>query len=316
MNNDPHPLADYVRILARGKKASRHFTLAEAEYTMSEMLSGRYQPEQLGAIFMLLRVMEETPEEIAGFATAINQYWPAAIKADLVWPSYAGKRRQPFWCFLSAVLLSEMGYRIVFHGTASHTTGRLYVHQVFDEVEIHSDKAPIYLACQDIHPGLQEWLLLKRILGVRSPINTVLKTISPKGTPSVQGIFHPSYRALHQEAAKINKENAFIIKGEGGEFEVNPERKCIVDYHLNGQSGSFDIPHERSHFDDKCEGTSTQHLLDVWQGQNLNEYAKRAIIDTAALALCAIRQQVDFSQCLSECEAVWQSRNRELISHR
>jgi len=63
-----HALADYVRILARGKNASRNMTSEEAQFTMSEMLAGRYEDVQLGAIFMLLRVLEETPDEIAGFA--------------------------------------------------------------------------------------------------------------------------------------------------------------------------------------------------------------------------------------------------------
>ena len=53
-----HALADYVRILARGKNASRNMTSEEAQFTMSEMLAGRYEDVQLGAIFMLLRVLE------------------------------------------------------------------------------------------------------------------------------------------------------------------------------------------------------------------------------------------------------------------
>ncbi len=69
-----HPLADHVRILARGKHASRNMTVEEAEYTMSMFLKGECEPEQIGAVFMLLRVLEETSDEIAGFAKAINAY--------------------------------------------------------------------------------------------------------------------------------------------------------------------------------------------------------------------------------------------------
>lgn len=126
-----HPLADYVRILARGKNGSRSMTLEEARFTMQHMLSGDAQPEQIGAILMLMRVKEESPEELAGFAAAINELWPADLNADLIWPSYAGKRRQPFWCFLSMLLLQQMGYRILVHGTEAHTAGRLYLHEVF-----------------------------------------------------------------------------------------------------------------------------------------------------------------------------------------
>ena len=103
---EKHPLADYVRILARGKNASRSMTRDEALFTMQQLLSEDARPEQLGAILMLLRVKEETAEELAGFASAIDQAWPDTVNnIDLVWPSYAGKRRQPFWCLLSALLL-------------------------------------------------------------------------------------------------------------------------------------------------------------------------------------------------------------------
>ena len=203
-----HPLADYVRILARGKNASRSMSFDEARFTMQSMLRGDYLPEQLGAILMLLRVKEESPEEVAGFAAAINEYWPADVQADLIWASYAGKRRQPFWCLLSALLLSQMGYRILFHGSEAHTEGRLYLHELFRELQWPvvrdlkdlQQSAPLrYLPCSVLHPELQRWLLLKSILGVRSPINTVLKTIAPPGIASVQGVFHPNYAAVHQQ---------------------------------------------------------------------------------------------------------------------
>ncbi|MGB1091976.1 MAG: glycosyl transferase, partial [Oceanobacter sp.] len=71
-----HPLADYVRILARGKNVSRSMTTEEAEFTMTHLLSGDFEPEQLGALLMLLRVKEETAEELAGFSAAINKLWP------------------------------------------------------------------------------------------------------------------------------------------------------------------------------------------------------------------------------------------------
>ncbi|MDO6750052.1 glycosyl transferase, partial [Gilvimarinus sp. 1_MG-2023] len=79
-----------VRILARGKNASRSMTFHEARFTMGELIAGRFEPEQLGAILMLLRVKEETAEELAGFAAAINDQWPASTADspayDLVWP--------------------------------------------------------------------------------------------------------------------------------------------------------------------------------------------------------------------------------------
>ena len=314
---EKHDLAEYVRILARGKNASRHMPLEEAHYTMSNMLKGNYRPEQLGAIFMLMRVLEEDSQEIAGFAKAINEYLPDTLEADLIWASYAGKRRQPFWSLLSAVLLSEMGYKILFHGSLSHTGGRVYLHEVFEQfglpqltsAEELAQHNLAYLPCSAINPNLQDWLLLKSVLGVRSPINTVLKTVSPDHIPSVQGIFHPNYRALHCDAAQQLGHDALVIKGEGGEFEVNPERKCIAQYCFNGEQGEISIANDQSLFEDKPSDPSPQHLLDFWRGELTSHYASQAVLKTAALALCAIEKNSDFDSALNRCEQAWQQRD-------
>jgi len=318
-----HPLADYVRILARGKNASRNMTQKEAYFTMSEMLKGNHEPEQLGAIFMLLRVLEETSDEVAGFAQAINAYWPEGAESfDLVWSSYAGKRRQPMWWVLAALLLTQMGYRILVHGTLSHTEGRIYAHEVFTELGLPSltrdsidgfSGVLAYLPCAEIHPALQQWLQLKSVLGVRSPINTVLKTINPEGAVSVQGIFHPSYRPTHAQAAATCGERAVVIKGEGGEFEVNAERKCTASLVINGEIKEIVIPNTQSHYEDKADSIDSQWLIDVWSGATTSEYAEAAVIRTAALALCAIRQTDDIDTLLTECQSAWNSRNKTCL---
>lgn len=317
-----HALADYVRILARGKNASRSMTQEEAHFTMTELLAGRFRAEQLGAILMLMRVKEESPEELAGFAQAVNDLWPEHVAADLIWASYAGKRRQPFWCFLSALLLGQMGYRILVHGTESHTPNRMYMHQVFHAFqrptvaqlsELQTSAELRYLPCSVLSPVLQEWLLLKSVLGVRSPINTVLKTIAPQGVASVQGVFHPSYRETHAQAAALNKQRAMIIKGEGGEFEVNPERNCDVRLQDVDHNQRFTIPSYQSHFDDKSESIDNIHLYQLWQDAQHNPYAVESILNTAALGLCAIESTLSYEQARQRIDLAWQQRDRNAL---
>lgn len=316
-----HVLAEYVRILARGKNASRSMTFEEAQFTMTHMLAGDYHPEQLGAILMLMRVKEESPEELAGFASAINQCWPEQVPFDLVWPSYAGKRRQPFWCLLSALLLNSMGYRILFHGSLAHTEGRVYLHEVCSELNVPAvtmaniGSAPslAYLPCDEINPQLQRWLSLKSILGVRSPINTILKTLAPQRVASVQGVFHPNYSATHVGGAALTGGNMLVMKGEGGEFEVNPERAVKAAWHLNGESGTLVIDNLKSHYEDKPEGISTDLLRQFWRGELDSEYARLAVIHTAALALVTIRRQPDIDAFITECTQAWEHRDRSRL---
>ncbi len=71
MSQTEHPFAPYVRILGKGKQGSRALSAEEAEDAMGMILDGQVRPEQLGAFLMLLRVKEETPDELAGFVRAV-----------------------------------------------------------------------------------------------------------------------------------------------------------------------------------------------------------------------------------------------------
>ena len=78
----PHPFARFIQILGRGKTLSRSLTMEEAQEAMAMILAGEVLPEQLGAFLMLLRVKEESPEEIAGFVLAARAAWPSLAPAE------------------------------------------------------------------------------------------------------------------------------------------------------------------------------------------------------------------------------------------
>jgi anthranilate phosphoribosyltransferase len=124
-----HPFACYVRTLGKGKSGSRSLSQDEARQAFSMMLRGEAEPLQQGAFLMLLRVKEETGEELAGFVQACRDTMlapPDALQADLDWSSYAGKKHQHPWFILSMLLLSGAGHRVFIHGSDGHTPGRLY----------------------------------------------------------------------------------------------------------------------------------------------------------------------------------------------
>ncbi|MCK5663035.1 MAG: glycosyl transferase, partial [Thiotrichaceae bacterium] len=106
-NNTEHPFADYIRILGKGKKGSRPLTQEEAYHAMRMILADEVEEIQLGAFLMLMRVKEETPEELAGFVLAVRETLPRITTetADLDWSAYAGKRRHLPWFMLSSFLL-------------------------------------------------------------------------------------------------------------------------------------------------------------------------------------------------------------------
>jgi len=128
-----HPFAQYVRILGKGKQGSRALTREEAYQSMHMIMAGEVEPVQLGAFLMLLRVKEETREELAGFVESVRdsiKFPQGLVEVDLDWSSYAGKRRHLPWFVLSALLLAENGVRVFMHGAGGHTAGRLYTQEV------------------------------------------------------------------------------------------------------------------------------------------------------------------------------------------
>jgi len=128
-----HPFAQYVRILGKGKTGSRSLNADEAYAAMGMIMRGEVEDVQLGAFLMLLRVKEESCEELAGFVRAIRETLNApVIAADLDWASYAGKRRQQPWYLLAALALADSGLRVFMHGAAGHTVDRVYSGQVLN----------------------------------------------------------------------------------------------------------------------------------------------------------------------------------------
>jgi anthranilate phosphoribosyltransferase len=129
MTREPHPFTRFLKILGRGNTLTRSLTIEEAEEAMAMILKGETLPEQLGAFLMLLRVKEESPDEIAGFVRAARATLTLPANAphvDVDWSSYAGERRQLPWSILSAVILARNGWRVFMRGAEGHTAGRVY----------------------------------------------------------------------------------------------------------------------------------------------------------------------------------------------
>jgi anthranilate phosphoribosyltransferase len=297
-----HPFAPYIRILGKGKKGSRPLTQDEAYQAMKMILADEVLPVQLGAFLMLMRVKEETPEELAGFVLAARESFNLACDrtlVDLDWSSYAGKRRHLPWFLLSALLLAENGIRVFMHGSSGHSAGRLYTENMLSYLGIQYatsvDQAKqqlerynfSYLSLEYFCPKLHEIIELRPILGLRSPVHTLVRLLNPFNAPySIQGIFHPGYRPVHQQAAAlVNQPHMAVLKGEGGETERNPDMECLVQSVHDGKLSDENWPalFARRHL--KPEQLDPRQLAFIWQGHDQDEFAEASIIGTAAIAL-------------------------------
>ncbi|TNF39239.1 MAG: glycosyl transferase family protein [Gammaproteobacteria bacterium] len=325
---EEHIFAPYIRILGKGKKGSRGFTMEEAYDAMSMVLQDKITPEQLGAFLMLLRVKEETPEEVAGFVRAIRDHisMPETSYADLDWSSYAGKRRHSPWYVLSALLLANNGYKVCMHGAEGHTAGRVYTSEVLKPLGIQVastlDEARsqiaasnfTYIPLQVISQRLKDIIELRPFLGLRSPIHTVGRMINPLNARyCMQAIFHPGYQKVHQEAAKImGNTHLAVFKGEAGEAERNPDIDCTVSCVKGDEMFDELWPALFSRRHVKEESLDINRLGNVWRGTDKNaEYAEAAVVSTAAIALRLMEKAASPEDAMQQAQRLWDKRDKQ-----
>ena len=327
---EPHPFARFIAVLGRGKSLTRALTLAEAEEAMAMILAGGARPEQIGAFLMLLRVKEETGDEIAGFVRAVRATLSKpAIRADLDWPSYAGKRRRPPWFLLAALTLADAGWRVAMHGLEGHTAGRLYTREAIarlglpiaadlDEAAAHLEARNfVYLPLDAFCPRLAELFALRTILGLRSPVHTLARLVNPFGAPaSIQSVFHPGYMAIHRDAAlRLDEARMTVFRGEGGEAERRPNKPCETLTVADGAAGEtrwpplLDDPHAIPD-----ENLDLDRLAALWRGETQDEYATAAIIGTVAIALATLGVERDPAAAGARAKALWRARNRARLA--
>ncbi|MBA4289177.1 MAG: glycosyl transferase family protein [Pseudomonas sp.] len=317
-----HPFAQFVRILGKGKRGARNLTREEARDAMGMLLDGKVEESQLGAFLMLLRHKEESAEEMAGFTEAVRaRLQTPAIAVDLDWPSYAGKKRHLPWFLLAAKALANSGLRILLHGGGAHTAGRLYSEQLLEtldiplcrdwqQVEKALDQQQLaFIPLGDWMPPLQHMIDLRNILGLRSPIHSLARILNPLNARcGLQSIFHPGYQAVHREASQLLGDTAVVIKGEGGEIEINPDASSHLYGTANGVNWDEEWPASAAMRHVKPASLMPEHLLACWRGEASDAYGQLAIISTMALALRGLGEPRDTA--FSRAEALWASRHQ------
>ena len=320
-----HPFAQYIRIIGKGKTGARSLTFQEAYDAFSMILKGDVLDLQLGAFLMLLRVKEESVEELAGFVQATkDQLHYRPLEVDLDWSSYAGKRKHYPWFLLAALTLAQHGYRVVMHGAAGHTLNRVYTEQVLeflnypichtqDDVEQQLKQRNFaYLPLAAISPVLDELIGLRNVMGLRSPLHTLARLINPfNAKATLQAIFHPAYRSSHQHAAfTLGYKNSAVIKGEGGEFERNPDAKTLICGIRDGEMYEHELPKLTP------ERSATEEELDlnifkaVWDGKQQHNYGEMAVVETMGIALYSMSVVDSYEAAMQKAQTLWQTRHQ------
>lgn len=325
--SEEHPFAQYIRILGKGRQGSRALTADEAHEAMRMILAEEIEPIQLGAFLMLMRVKEETAEEVAAFVRAIRDHLKVpsgGLRVDLDWSSYAGKKRQLPWFLLATLLMAENGIRTFMHGASGHTAGRLYTREVlpllgipaassFEEAIRQMEESNFaYMDLRQISPKLHQIIELRPLLGLRSPVHTIARLLNPFNAPCMmQGIFHPGYRPTHQVAAQIlGQPHMAVIKGEGGEIERNPDLPCLIQSVHDGALAEEEWPPMFDKRHTRGEELDVSHLTRVWDGSAGDDYGSASVIGTVAITLHMMGRAANREEAESQARAMWEARNR------
>lgn len=325
-----HPFAQYIRILGKGKTGSRSLSEQEAYNAFQMILKQQVKDMQIGAFLMLLRVKEESIDELVGFVRASrdefhqsNRYDASlSMNINIDWPSYAGKRKHYPWFILSALTLARHNYRVFMHGIDGHTVNRLYTEQVLQfldyplcknqtDIQQQLDKQRFaYVPLKYLSPVLADLIQLRSLLGLRSPIHTLVRLLNPFNAPAtLQSIFHPSYRTAHQQTAyRLGYQNNAVIKGEGGEFERNPDAKTLICGIKHGECYEYELAKLTTNRSEIEKSFDLNLFKNVWLGKQEHDYGEIAVIETLQIALYTMNVVDSYPNARRLAEKLWRTR--------
>ena len=326
--------AGYIATLGRGPGRGRSLTRQEARDAFGMVLDDAADPMQVGALLMLLRYRGEEPEEITGLVEAARtqaalgrQARAAAFPAvDLDWPSYgAGRTRDAPWFLLAALALADSGIRVLMHGSNAFSDGiavadalvalgRPVPREPGDVARALQDRGFAYWPASAMAPALDRLLGLRRLFGLRSPVNTVARLLDPAdAVASLDGVFHPPYIALHLAVAeRLRRPALLVLKGGGGEAERPPAKAVTIHLKRDGEDvQEMTLPA-------LCQGPKPArdepdglaHLCSVWRGTRRDDVAVCTVTGTIAMALLALRRCPSIEHADSEARLVWEARRQ------
>ncbi|MCW4201878.1 MAG: glycosyl transferase family protein [Candidatus Thiodiazotropha lotti] len=322
-----HPFAKYIQILGKGKNGMRPLTRSEAYEAMNMITCYDVEPEQIGAFMMLMRVKEETAEEVAGFVQALKESLPINQQAQtpaIDWAAYAGKKRQLPWFLLAALILARRGYPVLMHGM-SRSDERVYVPEALDALDMSaadsmrdaeqqlSENGFAYIPISKLSPLASQLIATRELFGLRPPLHTVVRMLNPLSAPlSLMGVFHPNFATIHQQAAQmLGLKRALICKGEGGEFERIPDRTAELNGLSNGKIWLESWPNlSKPGLQTKQQRLNLNHYRSVWDGEIDDHYGRLAVTGTLALVIRALGLVEEPVEAHRMAETWWQTRHQ------
>ena len=168
-----------------------------------------------------------------------------------------------------------------------------------------------YLPLRAMAPEVDRLLDMRRLFGLRSPVNTVARLLNPADAPfGVDGVFHPPYIDVHLGVAeRLERHRLLVLKGGGGEAErvpLKPTTATVWDLH-NGRT-ELTLPAVDGLRPHPAATDTTASFASVWTGETTPETPLATIQATIALALLAMGRTNDPVRAMDDAASIWSQR--------
>ena len=218
--------------------SGRTLTRAEAEAAMTSVMAGEATPAQLGGLVAALHVRGESPEEIAGFASAMRAHAvrvPVADGAIDVVGTGGDRSNSINLSTIASLVAAGAGARVAKHGNraASSACGSA---DVLEALGVRIDLGPDGVArCVDetrigfmfapkFHPAMRHAGAVRRELGIRTVFNLLGPLANPAGVRRyVLGVASAEIgEKLAKALGELAVVHALVVFGTDGLDEISP----------------------------------------------------------------------------------------------
>jgi anthranilate phosphoribosyltransferase len=237
--------------------SGQNLTQSETAGIFDQIMAGATTPAQVGAILAALRAKGETPEEIAGGATAMRN---AAVRIDVGELEVVdtcgtgGDGSQTFnISTVAALVTAGADVPVAKHGNRS-ITSKCGSADVLMELGVNLDASPETIArcireagigfmfAPKMHPAMKHAMGPRKELGIRTIFNMLGPLTNPAGAKrQVIGVFSPDLTEVFANVLQLlGSARVFVVHGEGID-EISTSGITRISELVDGKVRSYEF---------------------------------------------------------------------------